>query len=203
MAYTGYDLVAAAVSGGIVAVFLQEVVHWWRKPSLSIEYENKSAYQPKTPIRWPNDFLNNPGAETSEYEATFIRVKVINTGRSTAKNCRAFITAVRRQNTDGSSDMIVEQDAIALSWSMSPHLWSPIEIPVGINQFADICHTLSRDNPSKLFLTGNFPSRLRKAWEKAGQFEVDITVTADGIKPVSRTIRFEWGGPWDSLKLPT
>jgi hypothetical protein len=199
----GYDLVATAIGGalggGIVSVVAQEIVRWWRRPKLTILFENKSGHFAQTPIDWPNNF-QNPAAGTTSYQATYVRVKVLNSGRTTARDCRVYLTRVVRDHPDGSKEIIEDQDSAPLNWSMTLSGYQPIDVPVGINQFVDICHTLSRDNPSKLFPTGFFPHRLRTAWAKPGKFEIALLVTANNVEPVKKIISFEWTGPWDSIR---
>jgi hypothetical protein len=139
-----------------------------------------------------------------EVEAIYLRVKVTNSRPKTfAANCRAYITRVVRTNADGSTTDINSQDALRIPWSLSDPAVDTMDIPSGINQFADLCYTISEPaHANKIYCAARpFPFRLRKAWEGTGKFEVTVMVTADGVAPVTRVIRFEWKGTWDSLRV--
>jgi hypothetical protein len=139
-----------------------------------------------------------------EVEATYLRIKVTNSRPKTfAANCRAYITRVVRTNADGSTTDINSQDALRIPWSLSDPAVDTVDIPSGINQFVDVCYTVSEpSHANKLYCAARpFPFRLRKAWEGTGKFEVTVMVTADGVAPVTRVIRFEWKGTWDSLRV--
>ncbi len=192
--------VGSALGGGVLAVGGQELVRCWKRPRLHLSFEDKTAFFARTPINWPND-LANPAAGTTEYEAIYVRAKVVNGGRSIARDCRAYMSQITCHKLDGSVERIEEQDAIPLSWSLNPDLFRPIDIPVGINQFVDIAFTISKEQPPKLYPSGNFPNRFRRSWNNPGTFEIDLIVTAQDIQPSRATIKFKWLGPWDSLQF--
>ncbi len=193
--------IVGALGGGILTVIGQEIVRCWRHPVLNVYYEDQTEYLSEAELDWPHDKKNN-NDPTPRYVVRLLRIKVLNEGRSTAKSCRAYISRISRINmADGSKQSIDNQDSIPISWSMQDDFPTrPIDIPVGIRQFADVCFTLSRDTPYKLFPTGLFPNRLREAWNKPGKFELDVVVVADDASVATKTINFEWQGPWKSLK---
>ncbi len=202
---TTAELIATAVmgalGGGILTVLGQETLRYWRRPILTVYFEDKGEYIAQTPINWPRSF-NDPDAGTDELQAIYVRVKVINSGLATARSCRAYITHVERENFDGSADRIERQDSIPIPWSLrGAQGIEPFDLPRGINQFADICFTVSRDEPQKLFNAAPmFPLRFRRSWDRPGRFELEIMVTADGAKPASQMVKFEWQGPWNSIR---
>jgi len=137
-------------------------------------------------------------------EAIYLRVKVTNSKPKTfAANCRAYITRVVRTNPDGTTTNINSQDALRIPWSLSDPDVDAMDIPSGINQFADVCYTISKPPYSnKLYCAARrFPFRLSKVWDGVGEFEVTVMVTADHVAPVTQVIRFEWRGAWESLQV--
>ena len=196
------ELIATAFGGGVLTLIGQEGLRYIRRPRLTISFEDKAEYLSRTPIHWPKVF-DDPASGTVELEAIYLRVKVLNVGKSTARSCRAYITHVERENFDGSTEKIEAQDSIPIPWSLrGERSLEPFDLPGRINQFADVCFTISRDHPHKLFPAAPmFPLRFRRSWDKPGRFRLEITVTADGISSVSKTIKFEWQGPWDTLRF--
>lgn len=188
-------IISGAVGGGALTVAFQEGLNWVRRPKLVIHFEDKSEYCCHSPFFIPQD--NGPPTED---KAIYLRIKVTNEGRAVAKSCRAFIAYVKREDPNGSKDDISGQDSLQMIWSLRPN--EPvIDIPKGVNQFADICATLKSEEPSRLHAqVRGLPLRLEQAWTKPGRFEIGIMVTADGVNPVMKTIRFSWNGTWDSLK---
>lgn len=204
-----------AVVGSIFTIIFQEIIRYLRRPRLRIRYDGaKAEYCVKTPER-----LRNPltGEIIGETESIWPRVKMINSGPSIARNCQIVISKVWRQDPDGSTYRIDDQDSLPLQWSLRNRM-TVIDLPTGINQFADICSTrreefriVRKDGGEWEMIVQdvskglkpeapNFPFRLEKAWEGAGSFELEVVVTADDAKPKRKSIRFYWGGNWDTLR---
>jgi hypothetical protein len=88
-----------------------------------------------------------------------------------------------------------------IPWSLRDGLIDAIDLPPGINQFVDICYTISGDQPHELRPGVRlFPMRLRASWNQPGKFDITVMITGDGFDPITRVIRFEWDGPWDQIR---
>lgn len=195
------NLLVAVLGGGILVAAGDAVIAFVRRPLLRIDFEDKESYAARTPIRWPNP--TDPENPLS-LEAIYLRARVINHGKSTARSCRAFITKIRATDRSGNSRTIDDMDSVQIPWSLRTAQNNEIavlDLPVGINQFVDIAFTISRDEPEKLFPAAiAFPQRFRPLFADAGRFEITIKIVADNAAPVERDIEFEWLGPWQSLR---
>ena len=197
---TGIDLVAAAIGGalggGVLAVAGQELVRWWRRPVLSIDFSNTSQCVLRTRIR-----LEKGSSETIARDAIFLRLRVINRGRSTARDCRVYMTRILRKSFDGTTQSYEDQDVIPLSWSVRDEQHETLVVPPRINQFVDMVCTRLSDQPCFLRPRARTPKRLNETWREPGVFEIDVAVCAEEAALVRRTLVFEWRGQWDSLKV--
>jgi len=202
---TGWDLVAAAIGGtlggGILVVAGNAAIAWFRRPVLRIDFEETESYAARTPINWPN--TDNPD-EPLRLEAIYLRARVVNVGKSTARACRAYITRIRVVERRGDVRTIDDMDSVQIPWSLrtaDDNSIAVLDLPVGINQFADIVFTISRNSPEKLFPGAIvFPHRFRSLFAKPGRFEMTVLVVADNATAVEREIAFDWQGPWDTLR---
>lgn len=199
---SGAELIATALGGalggGVLTLIGQELLAFCRRPKILIEYGDAPEYCTPSPIAWPWD---NPDRRPVELESIFVRSKIKNSGRSVAKSCRAYMTHVARTNKDGTRFEIKGQDSMQIPWSLRDGEVDAIDLPPGINQFVDICFTISRDLPHKLFPAARlFPKRLRESWNQPGRFNITVMVTGEGFDPISKVICFEWDGPWDQIR---
>ncbi|MCJ7491928.1 MAG: hypothetical protein MUP15_07245 [Dehalococcoidia bacterium] len=118
-------LIAGGTIGATaVALVLGLVAPWmrtrWLRPNINIDYEPREPYCRDTSLQ-------------SGHMAHWVRVKVTNRGRSTAKWCRGRMIEVYR--TDGS--LREDRDPMPLKWADMPEGQSlePLDLARGESQF--------------------------------------------------------------------
>jgi len=176
----------SALGGGILAVTGEEILRWWRRPQLRLHYADDASCVARTPFK----------SDSGSGEAIYLRLRVNNVGRSIARDCAPFMTRLERRDANGHIENILEQDSVALVWSLRSV--DVMDIPRGINQFIDVCFAMQGAESLGL-ASPSYPLRMKSVWSKPGRFRADIVVTCAGTPPVSRTIGFKWNGAWDSL----
>lgn len=188
---------SATLGGGIIVAVGNATVAWIRRPRLRIEFEDKESYCTRTPV------TSHDPAEP-EVEAVYLRARVVNHGKSTARSCRAFIVHIKVTDEGGAVHTIDDMDSVQIPWSVKTvhdNSIAVIDLPVGVNQFVDLAVTVSNDDSQALHPTALvFPHRFRHLFSKPGRFEMTVMVVADNTEPDQRKVKFRWQGTWDTLR---
>ena len=199
-----------------VAIWRARIEQWLWGPKLSIDFDESNIDEPfyKTaPTNigalqrpWPPDkhWIFN-----LQVDATWLRVRIRNAGKSTARNCYGKLTDVR---VNGERQK--QLDPIFLHWvgnppvneqGASPHK----DIPPEGKEWMDLCfiakggtlkydlHPTCNEQYTQLFhsvhLYDALPFRRanRTAYNQEGEYSLEIIVYADDCKPIRRTILFD------------
>ena len=172
----------------LVALFGPMLRAWWRSPSLEITYEPQEPYC--------RDTVLEPG----NVRAHWVRVKVTNEGRGTAKRCKGKMNAVFRPD-GGLRD---DRDPMQLRWAGVPLEQSlePLDLARRDSQFLTV--VFARDDSREgawiaadIRARPGFPYML-----EAGQtHRVRLAVYADNADPVTKDFVITYGGDIRSLEM--
>jgi hypothetical protein len=160
------------------------------KPTLALDYQDTEDCKSKTPI--------------DSTEGCYVRVKVTNRARlrSTAKDCRAYLTNMEKENQRGEFVKTVYCDTIQLAWSCQKcgEEYRAIDIPKGINQYVDVISTQksSQEFKPKIMVV---PNRYQGLMKETGVFRFTIQVSAEGSDSVAIQLVFKWEGVWDNFEV--
>lgn len=126
------------ILGFLSAVFVDPFREWLFRPNLQISFQNDSRCVARTPER----------GDGQEREAFYIRIRVENTKRRLAKQLKAYLVNVETRNNNGDFEQSVYADSIQLAWScrIPNFALDPIDLPKGIDQYADVIATNSFSN---------------------------------------------------------
>ncbi len=124
----------------------------------------------------------------------YVRVKVKNDSRSTAKDCMAYLTKIERMNEHGHY-VTLHQDPLPLGWAFIGQI--PRNLPPQIEFFFDVFSTKSFENrvipetqPKALIwksiLTGN------------ATYRFSVVVTGENVEPLATTVEVEWNA-WNNF----
>ncbi len=223
---------------GVVALLLAFVfnflVPWWRAPKLSIKYESaKNAYAMKLffdtmnpPFRDPllgNNliYLRQPGFNS--------RVKIINEGRTVAKNVQARLESVKCYDESKTLRHEISYHPSAVKWS-GEKKYNKVDIaPFGSYFFLDLVFCINEtyeeimnyysgrdDIPTGLIdpndYSGNiywdvwvdksYVRGIPARYTTEGFFELNYHVMADNCKPLSFTACMTWEkATWNKPKI--
>jgi hypothetical protein len=134
-------------------------------------------------------------------DAHYVRVKVLNTGRQIAKQCRAYLVNVEKWNeSTGKFESTIYCDSLPLAWSARGHeeAYRLLDVPRDINQFIDIISTRSPERDYRVE-TNIRLFRYADLFKEHGKFRYTVRISGDNVKPASAKIIFEWRGDWHNF----
>jgi hypothetical protein len=194
-------IIPALVGGAIgfaSAVFSEPLRRWLFSPKLTLSFENSSDYRARTPEQVT---FRDPQCSAvpihSTHEAEYIRIKVVNSARPLAKECRAYLVAIEKQRPDGGFESTFYCDSIPLAWSCrEDRAFDPVDLPNGVAQFIDLVSVRSISSDYKLEIRP-LPLRYAGFLRDKGTFRFTVQVSGENAKPVFMRVRFAWDGSWD------
>jgi len=180
------------IAGFVIAIFAEPVRRFFFKPNLNLEFdENKGCVSGTFEV-------NKEGEKIAD--ARYIRVKVTNTTKIIAKNCRAYLINIEKW--DGKDNFMPTgyYDSIQLAWSCQGWMdrWRGLHICKGVNQYVDVLVTR---NTSEAFDPQIMckPFRYLKLFKEKGKFLFTTQVSADRADPKIIKLEFDWNGTWDGF----
>jgi hypothetical protein len=138
----------------------------------------------------------------SQYDVKtcYVRIRVTNTGRRIAKDCRAYLVGFKKLNGAGRTLATGYVDSIPLCWSYrsedDPH---GIDIPSGPNIHCDV---FSTDENTKGMMPSlvKAPRYCEALFKDPATYVFDIMVTADEIPPKRIAVKVVWKGVWNDFE---
>jgi len=197
-----WEIVAAVgTAAAAVATFFAVLValfgrEWWdrrHRPILEISYESREPYCRDTQI-----IIETHGAK-STVGAYWVRVKVMNEGRATAKGCKGKMIAV--YNDDG--NLRQDRDPMLLRWAGMPpdQALHPLDLARGESQFLDVVFARADDHEFAFIAADPTPAGFFKTLEAGQKHKATLAVYADSVEPVTADFVITYGGDVDSLKM--
>jgi hypothetical protein len=187
---TAFGTVGAVVVAlllGLLGLVVPAVRAWWRRPVLEIDYQLGEPYCRDVPIM--------PGLVPSRW----VRVKVSNGGRGTAKRCKGKVIAVYA--ADGS--LREDRDAMLLHWAGMPleQGLEPLDLAREEHQLLDVVHARSDRRDAALIVADPTPAGFAKELEAGQVHKVRLAVYADNAEPVTAAFVITFDGDISSLKM--
>jgi hypothetical protein len=122
----------------IVAIVLSVsslIAKWWNRPRFKVEFKNEEPYSRTT--KFPS------------YLAYWIRLRVLNVGRSVAKDCEGKLVKIIDAQT---KEELRNFDPVVLHW-VGARIDKPIDINKNEYEYLDIINTQSND-PNRFYIRG-------------------------------------------------
>lgn len=152
----------------------------WRKPSIRIEYGVDY------PFRASALFENGQKAE-------FIRVRVKNEGRGTAKRCKCYIRHITL-NAGGRLTRLPSEELMLTSWVPREAGVTVINIPSNLDFLADVAYTIKVGTSFKVAPVFNVQNQnVSDIFGHVGDFELEVVAIGENF-PARRTIKFRFDG---------
>ena len=194
---TAHSMLAWAV-GFATAIFAEPFRSAIFRPKLTLEFGDGLEFKTRTPEQ--ASYVDVVRVQ-SNHEAEYVRIKVRNSKRSVAKNCRAYLVAIEKRNEYGDFKPTIYCDSIQLAWSCRgpKRRYDPVDLPYGVAQFIDLVSTRSQENLTSLFRPELqvTPMRYAELFSQLGTFHFKVQVSGENVKPVFIRIDFHWAGIWD------
>jgi len=194
------------VSAVLAPILVEPLRHWVFGPKLKIEFiEGDRGFKTDTK---ENVIVNDPQmSETPIHTVTdayYIRVRVTNTGRQIAKQCRAYLVNVEKWNKSTSKfEPTIYCDSLQLAWSARgtvEEAYRPLDLPKLINQFVDIVSTRKIEAKYRIETNPKL-KRYAKLFKEHGKFRYTVQVSGDNVKPEFVKVIVDWSGNWENFTV--
>lgn len=179
------QVLGAGVGGSVLTLVGGQVISWWFRPKIKIEFENNMR---------PFCVQDPPG----QGQIYWMRIKVTNSGRSTAKNCLGRIV----QFLDYRKDPIVDHDPVQLHWVGTPWVRRPEELTLlklermdlqnGRYEFLDMLVTRPGFHRALLFVSADDLFGSNPAMVPVGTSCIQVTVYGENVKPCTKEYKIDW-----------
>lgn len=178
------------ISGFLTAVFAEPLRQWLYRPKLALSFGSTSDFITRTP----------EVAGSSQHEAFYIRIKVVNSRSRLAKACRAYLVGVEKQGADGAFRPTIYCDSIQLAWAVKgDQAYGAVDLPRDVVQFVDVVSTRSISPHFKPEIRP-LPMRYIGLFQENGVFRFRVQVSGDGVKPATVQLILNWSGTWDTFR---
>lgn len=168
----------------ITLAWVEVIKPWWHAPRLKIEFENKFPFCKSSPTDIYGD--TRP--------AYWVRLRIRNTGRSTALNCIGRMLEIR----DESGAWLERYDPETLAWRGINR--GPIVLAPGDFEYLDVWLT-AKGVPDMLLRIYDYTDRGGQFRFQPGKYTIKISVFSDNSKARSRVFTVHWNGVYDQTRM--
>jgi hypothetical protein len=200
------------LAGSIFTVTVQYLRDWLIQPSLRVTADpNVGGCVVNTPFFEVNSYetLQSDHAITMVPKAVqvgdqrYLRLRIDNDGRSTARNVCVSITKITRR-IPGSGQDSFDEEVMDLMYPFGERSTSA-DIPPKTHRFINLCHTSKRMDGSQEFAfdVAFEPARIKNIYGKsAAEFQIELMIAADNVMGGrARTVSVRYGGTFDTLNF--
>jgi hypothetical protein len=183
-------VVVSALTGGLAGSLVNLTRNWWREPILKILFqENEKGCLITTNFVGGNELLQR-----------YVRLKVRNAGRSTAKDVSICVVKLRFEAPD-EDPVDFEQEVLDLKVAMTPDQIT-FRLAAGAHQYVDLWHT-QKEHGGVAFMTDFVatPATLAFFPRKPGIYRAEVFVSADNAPSVGYTASWSWDGQYPGLHI--
>src|SRR5208282_3509528 len=177
------------LAGALLTLLVQGISRWWSRPILKIAFEQEE----------PGCFVNTNLDVGAEIAQGYLRLKVRNTGRSTAKDVSlcvvslSFPAVVRGAYRFG-------EEVLDLKVAMTTDTVA-FRLAAGAHQYIDLAHTDRR--LGTVVLATDFvrtPVRLTALGFAPGTYRAEVFASAENAASVHGTASWSWDGQFPGLQ---
>jgi hypothetical protein len=181
--------IVGAVIGGFVGGITPQIVAWYLRPKLKIDYlgddENIVTAE-------------EPGANGQTIPYLWVRARVRNSGRLRAEKCQVFLTSLHEVRADGSVSARLLKDSKPLQWAGGSR--APIDVPPGVEFYVDLLR-ISKAESGWDMLFGLFRhQRKGELGSYSGTYQFHLMISGDNAPPQSCTINVDYKRDWHTLR---
>ncbi len=181
--------VVGFLGGFLTALFAEPLRRWLYAPRLTLTFGTSNHFLTRTPEISPS----------SQHEALYVRVKVVNTRSALAKSCRAYLVNVERKGPSGTFEPTEYCESLQLGWaSQAEQAFGAFDLPWDVPHFVDVISTRPT-SPAFSLATKVTPLRYTQMLLTPGVYRFTIVVSGDGVKPATIRPSVSWNGVWDQV----
>jgi len=186
-------MLTGGLAGAALTLIVQALIRWWTRPQIEIVFANK---EPGCLVD-----TNIPGGTKDVYR--YIRIKVKNTGNSTAFGVFLCTTKLSFISTGtGSRAFRDEVFDLGVVGKQAPFLLAP-----GAHRYVDLGHTFLNEANGTTSFDYAFkdwrPARLERLGigTQSGTYKMEIFVSAENAKSVQGIAEWSWDGGFPGLDI--
>lgn len=184
-------LIGGVCTGGLAATFFNHSVQRHRRPRLHLVFDPG---EPGCEVE--------TGTTESAISSTvrYLRVKLLNSGRSSAENSSVSITRISFASKNRSEPIqTFREEVLDLKLSMIGD--RVFRVAPGAHRFLDLC--LTRKDPEDVaygFYFDHNPVRLTNLGWGPGAYSAELFASADEAPPRRAVIKWSWDGTFGGLR---
>jgi hypothetical protein len=186
-----------------VAVFQDTIRGWFYHPAFRVSIKTAPPDCGAIPITNNGVFVAN---------SIYLRLWVENVGNATARNAEIYASELRRRRLDQVWEKVSWFPPMNLKWAHIGVMYFPT-IAAGMGKHCDLGHIT---DPTRRNFTGEDAPQLALTVQQTslafdlivspnskshiigpGEYELDILVAAENVRPIKRTITISLRGMWD------
>jgi hypothetical protein len=171
----GFGTLALALA----SVYAEIIKPWWNRPKFSVEFENGVPYCRVAKILG------------SKFNGYYVRIKVINSGRSVAKRCIGKVTQIM----DSAGTELPGYDPVALPWigtDINEAPFRPIDLNNKEYEYLNILYKTDKDPHLAMIWRDKIPRGTSSELSK-GEYTLQVTIYGDNVKPFSQKYQLSCG----------
>jgi hypothetical protein len=188
-----------------VAVFQETIRGWFYQPRFQVSSKTAPPDCVAVPFTTPDGVF--------VADSIYLRLWVENVGNATARNAEVYAKELRRQRADGTWKRVGAFPPMNLKWANVGTIYFPYIAPemgkhCDVGHIVDPArrHILHEDAP-RLTLTDQQTSLAfdlmaapnhRGHIIGPGEYQLEILVAAENVRPIKRTITISLRGPWNA-----
>ena len=171
----GFGTLALALA----TVWVQIIKPWWNRPKFSVEFENRVPYCRVARIR---------GTKSYGY---YVRIKVINSGRSVARRCIGKVTQIM----DNAGKELLDHDPVALPWvgtDINEVPFRPIDLNNKEYEYLNIVYKTDKNPQLAMIWKDQIPRGTSSELSK-GEYILQVTIYGNNVKPLTQRYKLNCG----------
>ena len=193
MSNQSLGILASALTGGLAGATLTLVVNWikgrWLRPQILVLFHNDE----------PGCRVDTNALGGTDPILRFVRLKVKNSGRSTALGVSVCVTKLTF-TAPGAGSRTFEEDVIDLSLAYARP--SPFVLAPGAHRYIDVAQ-VSKSDLSFSYVFPVYPVRLREQGfgTDTGTYGAEVFVSAENAEAEERFVTWTWDGKFPGLNI--
>jgi hypothetical protein len=181
----------SALAGALATLLSQTLREWWKRPILTILFDESvegcrietNSMESKQPFAW------------------YVRLKIQNRGRSTAKDVSVSVINLKFKAQDGGTISFGEE---VLDLKLSSRKNQTVfRLAARAHHYIDLVHAVKIPNGVAYLIDFAWtPERLNLLGFRQGTYSAEVFVAADNAESVNRTISWTWDSRYDGIRIP-
>ena len=175
---------------------IEKIAAWFSRPKTEVDFEYKLGTGNNE-----NTFCHLRRISNYNYNlGWFFRIGITNNGKTVIKNCDVRLEKIEKEQS-GLKQVVSGFSPIELHWANST-IDEARNIFYKTPVYLDIVHTIK--GRTDFFIFAKFKHHQPvgvNLWHGPGIYYLYIKILGDNINPLSKTIRIDFNGNWQNLKM--